>query len=166
MLCGMWRLVDNTLWLTYMCMHVFIRLGRPLETVLARQLLPLLRRADIIVAHNANFDMGVLGFELQQVPGGDGLKLLQSLPVFCTMIETTDIVQARYAYVVKKIECAYVCMYVFMYVCICLLFSHVDCKYMFMYACMHVWYMFRWYVCTYVCLCEFMYVCMYVYGNE
>jgi hypothetical protein len=99
----------------YVCLYVFIRLGRPLDTVLARQLLPLLRRADIIVAHNANFDMGVLGFELQQVPGGDGLKLLQSLPVFCTMIETTDIVQARYAYVVKF--CLNVLMYVCMFVC-------------------------------------------------
>ena len=124
MLCSMWRLVDNTLWLVYMCMYVcmyvclyvFIRLGRPLDTVLARQLLPLLRRADIIVAHNANFDMGVLGFELQQVPGGDGLKLLQSLPVVCTMIETTDIVQARYAYVEKKLSVLmYVCMYVSAY---------------------------------------------------
>ena len=88
-----------------------IRLGRPRYTVLSRQLLPLLKRADLIAAHNASFDIGVLRAELvllQQLllllqqdskMEEDGLGLLESLPVFCTMVETADIVQAKYMYV-------------------------------------------------------------------
>ena len=83
-----------------------------MSMVLSRQLLPLLERADLLAAHNASFDIGVLRSELQQISEEGGLALLESLPVFCTMVETKDIVQAKFMYVLYSV---YVCMYV----CIC-----------------------------------------------
>ena len=71
-----------------------LREGQQLQTVLESLWHPFLLRADLIIAHNAQFDIGVLQAELKNAKMSKSLSLLNSLPVICSMKETTSIVQA------------------------------------------------------------------------
>ena len=69
-------------------------LGLPLDHVLPTYM-GLLSLADLIVAHNVKFDVGILASALYRSDGLDTLDMLLAKETYCTMEKSKHIVQAK-----------------------------------------------------------------------
>ena len=66
--------------------------GKPIAAVV-KELAWLVTQADLLVAHNMNFDRTVLLSEMHRAGDYESLNTLSDIPTFCTMVNTKDILK-------------------------------------------------------------------------